>query len=184
MTANRSGLIWVAAAVTAAAVAAVPATAGPGKKPVSFSGDCEFAGTVAFDPPMTNEPQTVQQRAKAPGTCSGTFVDRKGREHQLDGARVTYRATAGGDAVSCASGTPSGGGALVFRRGRLRFAMSEARVGPLATVSLRGRRSGSATFVVTPRPDGDPVALLQKCAGSGIERVELVGRLSSSGISG
>lgn len=133
---------------------------------------------------MTNEPQRIEQRAKAPGTCTGTFTDGRGREHELDGAPVVYNARARGDNVSCGSGTPTGTGFLEFGLGRLDFEMAESRAGPLALLHLTGAESGSAAAFGTPPPGGDPSALLAKCAGSGIERVELTGRLTTPGISG
>jgi hypothetical protein len=152
--------------------------------PVSFSGDCELTGTVTFDPPMTNTPQTIEQHARAPGTCTGTFTDGRGREHELDGAPVVFDERGRGDNVSCASGTPTGTGFLEFELGRLDFEMAESRAGALALLNLTGQKSGSAAAFGTPPPGGDPSALLAKCSGPGIERVELTGRLTTPGISG
>src|SRR5205814_8510487 len=82
----------------------------PQLKPASFDGSCEFSGTVRFTPPLTAVPQPVAQRADAPGTCTGTFVDRYGSTHQLDNAAAGYRADSSGDSVSCAFGLASGTG--------------------------------------------------------------------------
>src|SRR5689334_18331238 len=80
-------------ACAAATAAAFAGTAGAADaranhknlKPESFNGSCEFSGSVTFTPPMTMTPQPIAQHADAPGTCTGTFTDRFGRPHTLDG---------------------------------------------------------------------------------------------------
>lgn len=89
-------IVLIAALVTGLAPAAAPAS--------SFEGSCAFSGAVHFDPPMTTTPQPTSQSADAPGTCSGTLVDRRGRTRAVDGVRARYRASSSGDSVSCANG--------------------------------------------------------------------------------
>ena len=55
----------------------------------TFAGTCQLSGTIAFMPPLTNTPQPLTQRARATGTCSGTFTGRNGREHTLANAPVS-----------------------------------------------------------------------------------------------
>jgi hypothetical protein len=60
-------------------------------RPASFDGSCDFSGAVTFTPPMTTSSQPIAQHADAPGACSGTFVDGRGRTHQLDHATPLIR---------------------------------------------------------------------------------------------
>src|SRR5205823_3658699 len=94
---------------SALSLLAVPATA-TGGRPATFSGACDFHGIVRFDPPLTNTAQPVSQYAQAPGSCSGTFVDRKGRSHMLSDAPVTYVASSTGTMSSCVAGVAQGAG--------------------------------------------------------------------------
>src|SRR5436309_429631 len=116
--------VFLAAALSASAFGNAAAS--------TFAGTCQFSGTVAFKPPLTNIPQPVTELAQAAGSCAGTF--RHGRTHQVDGALVTYLASHQGSAVSCTAGTSSGGGTLVFRGGGIRTrdlrVMSPTRLRP------------------------------------------------------
>ena len=159
-----------AAAVLVFAAAVWPAAAA---NAASFDGSCDFSGSVIFSPPMTNAPQPTAQSADAPGTCSGTFVDRRGRSHALDGAPARYTAESSGDAVSCAFGTASGAGQLSFRSGRVRFTMNEYRGGATPLIRLTGTRGGEAWMAVRPSQDSDPLAAVQACNGAGLERFDL-----------
>lgn len=149
--------------------------------PPSFDGSCQFSGSVQFSPAMTNQPQPIAQSADAPGTCSGTFVDRRGRTYKVYGAPVTYRAESAGDAVSCAFGLASGNGTLSFRRGSIRFAMSEYRAGATPVIRLVGIAGGEAWMAVTPSQDSDPVAAVQACNGAGLESFELDAQMRTVG---
>jgi hypothetical protein len=125
----------------------------------SFSGSCEFSGTVLFSPPMTTTPQTVAQSADATGTCNGK--------------PARYRARSSGDNVSCAFGLATGSGVLRVGRSRIRFAMTEYRGGATPLIRLTGRRGGEAWMAVTPSQDSDPIAAVQACNGPGLDRFEL-----------
>jgi hypothetical protein len=151
-----------------------------GDRANTFSGSCTFSGAVVFKPPLTNEPQPVRQRVRAPGTCSGEFIDRRGRTHQLSDAPVVFSESSHGDNASCAAGTATGRGALRFRHGRIRFAFSETRTGSAALVSLTGAASGTAQGVANVSPSKDPVAIAQQCAGPGLKRVTVDGQLATT----
>ncbi|HEX6712413.1 MAG TPA: hypothetical protein VF066_03470 [Thermoleophilaceae bacterium] len=166
----------IATALLLMAVAA-PASA----QPERFDGSCEFAGTVSFSPPMTSTPQPIAQSADAPGTCSGTFTDRRGRAYSLTDAPTTYRAQSAGDAVSCAFGVASGEGVLAFRRGSIGFAMTEYRGGATPLIRLTGNAGGEAWMPVTPSQDGDPVAAVQACNGAGLESFALDAHMRTIG---
>jgi hypothetical protein len=139
----------------------------------TFTGSCQFSGRVVFQPPLTDDPQSVKQRVRAPGVCSGTFVDRRGRTHQLSDAPVTFSESSQGDNASCAAGTAAGRGALRFQHGRIRFAFSETRATGTVVGSATGAKSGSAHGVATVSRSEDPAAIAQQCAGSGIKRVNV-----------
>lgn len=142
-------------------------------RPESFDGSCEFSGAVTFTPPMTSAPQPVAQHADAPGTCTGTFVDRYGGTHQLDGAAARYRAESSGDQVSCAFGVASGTGTLSFPDGEIAFAMNEYRGGATPLIRLTGKNGGEAWMPVTPSQSSDPVAAVQACNGAGLDHFDL-----------
>jgi hypothetical protein len=143
-------------------MAILPATA----HAATFDGSCEFSGSVMFSSAMTTAPQPVSQSAFASGTCNGK--------------PATYRATSSGDAVSCAFGTASGQGVLTVGRKRIRFAMSEYRAGATPVIHLVGRRGGEAWMAVTPSQDADPLAAVEACNGSGLERFDLDGHLQTT----
>jgi len=158
--------------LTALAVAAllVPAAADAKKqRSLTFDGSCDFSGAVTFSRPMTNTPQPLVQTAVAPGTCTGSLTDRRGRTRQLDNAPVTYRAVSSGDSVSCGAGTATGSGTLAFAAGKLRFEMSETRAAAFPTLELTGARGGSAEALARPSSSQDPAAAVAACAGSGLE---------------
>jgi hypothetical protein len=153
----------------------------PAAHAASFDGSCEFSGSVIFSPPMTTTPQPVAQSADAPGTCSGTFVDRRGRRSTLNGAPARYEAQSSGDAVSCAFGVASGSGVLDFPRGRIRFAMNEYRGGATPLIHLTGTAGGEAWMPVTPSQSSDPVAAVQACNGSGLQSFALDAHMQTVG---
>jgi hypothetical protein len=172
------GIICLVAAgllVIAAPAAAKPHTA------TSFDGNCALSGAVSFSPALTLSPQPVVQTARAAGTCTGTFTDAAGRRHRLDAAPVTYAAQSASAMGSCLGGTASGSGALKFPYGRLRFGLSETRAAALPVLTLGGARSGTAIGLVTPASSQDPVAAVQACAGTGLDRFELEARLQTVG---
>lgn len=152
----------------------------PAAHATSFDGSCDFSGTVRFDPPMTTTPQPVAQSADAPGTCSGTLVDRR-RSDKLNAAPATYRARSSGDAVSCAFGVASGGGVLTLGRSRIAFTMTEYRGGATPLIHLQGRRSGEAWMQVTPSQNSDPVAAVQACSAGGLSSFALDAHMQTVG---
>ena len=147
-------------------------------RPSSFTGDCDFAGTVWFDPPLTNTARPTRQRVRGPGTCSGTFVDGRGRTHDFTDAPATYLDHNLAEAASCSGGSAVGGGSLVFPWGDIDFTMTEERVAAVAIATLTGARSGSARAIGTA--SGDPVATLQKCAGPGLKQSGLSGHVTTT----
>ena len=148
-------------------------------KPAAFDGSCDFTGAVKFDPPMTTTPQHVAQHADAPGTCSGTFVDRFGGTHKLDNAPARYRADSAGDNVSCAFGLASGSGELVFPDGEIAFAMNEYRLTATPMIRLTGSAGGGAWMPVTPAPSSDPAAAVEACNGAGLSEFDLTAHLQT-----
>jgi hypothetical protein len=142
-------------------------------RPATFAGSCDFSGTVSFTPGMTNTPQPVAQRALAPGTCTGTVSDGKGRTSSLDKAAVTYAAESAGDEVSCLDGTATGTGMLSFPGGALAFAFSETRLVATPLLRLTGKGGGEMDGFATPSQSQDPVASVDACNGSGLESYAL-----------
>lgn len=136
----------------------------------TFDGSCDFSGTVAFDPPLSNKQRATHQTATALGRCSGTFTTANGRKHQLDDARILYRAKSSGD-VSCASSAATGGGFLEYHGHKLHFRFAEDRVTATGTLRLTGKSGGS--FEATLTPNGDPVALTKKCSGDGLRQTKV-----------
>ncbi|MFL5781055.1 MAG: hypothetical protein ACJ760_07075 [Thermoleophilaceae bacterium] len=147
-------------------------------RPLRLDGNCDFAGTVAFDPPLTNTARPTAQRVRGRGTCSGTLVDAAGIEHELDSAAARYVAGAAAQPQSCSEGTSTGSGALVLRWGRLQFTTAEKRAGAAPLLTATGRSGGSA--VVNGRATDDPTTLLSKCAADGIAVAHLSGQLSTT----
>jgi hypothetical protein len=141
---NRHRIAIVAAALAVLAAALPAPTSGRAGAARTFSGTCHFSGQVVFQPPLTSTPQTIRQRVRLPGTCSGTLTDRRGRTHELSDAPVTFVERSRAENASCAGGTAAGRGALRFRHGRIRFAFSETRTGGAAVASAQGARGGSA----------------------------------------
>ena len=141
-------------------------------KPVKFDGGCDFSGTVTFTPAMTSTPQPTAQHALAPGTCSGTFVDRQGRTSTLDKAPVTYTAESSGS-ISCLSGTATGAGRLLFPGGSLAFNFSETRPGVAPVLRLTGKAGGELDGFATPSQSQDPAASIQDCNGTGMKSFAL-----------
>ena len=167
MTGKGTGMRTLTICLTIALASAAVAVAKPRHRPLTYDGDCQGSGTVAFKPPLTNTARQTTQQARGLATCSGTLVDGQGRSHQLTNARVLYTATEQGD-VSCGEGIDSGTGALHFKWGRLHFNVTERRAAAAATLTYTGAKGGSATGVA--HPNGDPATAVQQCAGSGIKR--------------
>jgi hypothetical protein len=175
--------IWIAATIAVAAlgVGGTSVSARSSNYGAStFTGSCAFSGPVVFRPPLTDRPQTVAQKVRAPGTCSGTLVDRGGRTRELSAAPVTFSESSRGDGVSCAAGTPTGSGTLRFRHATIRFAFSETRAGGGVFASATGRTSGSAHGVAAVSRSEDPVAIERACAGSGLAKVRIDAQLRTT----
>ena len=161
--------------------APAPGAAPQQTKPASFDGSCTFSGSVRFTPPMTTTPQPVAQHADAPGTCTGSFVDKYGGTHQLDAAPATDRSESSGDSISCEFGVASGTGTLTFPDGEIAFAMNEYRGGATPLIRFTGKAGGEAWMPVTPSQSSDPVAALQACNGSGLDHFDLDGHMQTMG---
>jgi hypothetical protein len=150
---------------------------------VTFAGSCQLAGVVSFEPPLTTVPQEVRAAARAEGTCSGTLTDADGGSRELDGAFTRYRARAVGQ-ESCGAATAEGAGSLKLGGERIGFALTETRVGQPGILTLEGDAGGSATATASASGDEDPIAIAQKCAADGLDRVRIDISLASPGISG
>ena len=146
----------------------------------TFSGRCQFTGTVTFRPPLSNTPQNITQHVVAPGTCSGTFVGAHGVSRQLDNAQSTYLATERSSGATCAGGTASGKGELILPYGDIEFSESETRTGVLVVATATGAAGGSAAGDAAPTPDQNPVTAAQECAGSGIPSATVSIQLSTT----
>ena len=163
-----------------------PAPAAEDKRsPERFTGECTVKGVVKFDPPLTNTPQRITQTVNGPlGTCSGTFADAAGKEHELADVAVSETTVAVGDNMSCASATPVGPGTLFFPQGAIDFTFEEYRVGATPYVRLVGASGGSASALVTPTGPAAPHETVAKCAGEGISEVVVEGVLRADGLAG
>jgi hypothetical protein len=171
MTARATVVAAGLALVGTAQAGAERAAAGHGAD--TFSGSCKLSGTVAFIPPLTNTPRRLTQHARARGTCSGSFTDRHGRQHQLNNAPVRYRATEYAPSASCDAGIDTGRGKITFRYGSIRFAISETRVGPSAVVTLHGAKGGSAAGHANVSPSANPLTVTEACAGKGLKKAPI-----------
>lgn len=164
-----------------AAALIVPVATGASKvKMNTFDGSCDFSVTVTFSPALTNTPQDVDQTAKGTGLCTGTFVDREGRTHELSDAPVRYYSFSHATNASCLEGLNMGSGYLGFPGGKLRFAFTERRAGPFPTLEYTGRKGGSALGNAEPAPSSDPVAAVQACGGDGLNHFDVEGRLQTT----
>jgi hypothetical protein len=134
----------------------------------TFSGSCKLSGTAVFDPPLTNTAQAGTQRVQATGTCSGTFIARNGRAHQLNDALVSWQTTEYTPNASCTAGTDSGRGKVTSQYGTIRFTISETSGPGVAAFTLKGAEGGSAAGQANISPSADPVAITQACAGAGL----------------
>ena len=180
MTTHHNIGIWLVAGLTIVLVGT--AAASPNHRTISFTGDCQGSGTVAFKPPLTNTPRPISQRARGTLICSGQLVDGRGRTHGLTNAPVGYTSREQGDSVSCGLGLDSGPGALHFKWGPLRFNVTERRAAAAATLTYTGAKGGSATGVA--HPNGDPATAVEQCAGSGIKRTGVDLTLHADSLSG
>jgi hypothetical protein len=170
-----------AAAACAAAVLAVPATTGAAQSRAStFDGSCDIAVKVSFDPPLTNTPQAIDQTVRGTGLCTGTFVDRGGRTHELSHEPIGYDSFSHAENSSCLAGLNMGSGALTFRYGKLRFAFTERRASAVPTLEYTGLAGGSALGAGHPASDADPVAAAQACAGDGLDSFDVEGSLQTT----
>ena len=168
-------------AACAAAVLAVPTTTGAAQTRAStFDGSCDFAVKVSFDPPLTNTPQDIDQTVRGTGLCTGTFVDRGGRTHQLSDAPIGYDSFSHAENSSCLAGLNMGSGALTFPYGKLRFAFTERRATAVPTLEYTGLAGGSAFGQGEPSQSSDPTAAVQACAGSGLQSFDVDGRLQTT----
>jgi hypothetical protein len=134
----------------------------------TFSGSCKVSGTAVWNPPITNTPQAAAQGVQATGTCSGTFTGSNGRAHQLNNALVSWQTTEYTSDASCSAETDSGIGKIAFQYGTISFTISEIRVAPVASFTLKGAAGGSAAGEANISPNADPVAITEACGGAGL----------------
>jgi hypothetical protein len=167
----------IAISVLAAALfAAAPPTALAKRKPSTFAGSCELAGTVAFSPALGAAAQQTHATADASGPCSGTW--RTGRHTwELDGDQVGYHAETDGMQSCAGAEGVTGEGFLSYRGRRLAFTLEETRVATSAQLELTGERSGAATGTATA--EGDPVGAVQSCATTGLAQTGIAGALAT-----
>jgi hypothetical protein len=139
-----------------------------------------MAGSVSFQPPLTNNPESVSQSAHATGSCSGTFTDRSGRAHQLSAAPVSYLASEQAGSATCGGGTDTGSGVLEFPYGEIDFSISEARIGGVVSANAQGAQGGSAAGEGNVSLGENPVTVLKACAGTGLPQAPIDIRLSTT----
>lgn len=186
-TMRRSGRT-IGATITIAAVLICTTAQANGVRPrnspkhraATFSGHCQFTGTVRFGPRLSNTPQNITQHVHARGTCSGTFVGPHGVSRQLDNTQSAYLAAEHSSSATCARGTASGSGELVLPNGHIAFSESETRAGVFVVATAQGVASGSAAGYAAPTPNQSPVTALEECAGSGIPSATVSIRLSTT----
>src|SRR3954453_5945951 len=148
----------VLAVASVAALLAPAATGASRVRANTFDGSCDIAVHVAFSPALTNTPQEIDQTVRGTGICSGTFVDRRGRSHQLTDAPIGYESFSRAENSTCLEGLNSGSGVLAFPYGKLRFAFTERRAVAFPTLEYTGAIGGSALGAGDPASDADPVA--------------------------
>ena len=136
----------------------------------SFDGNCSFAGTIIFTPPLTNSPQDVQQRAELSGPCNGTFVDSAGHSHELNNATTYYHGIEQATGASCLAGTATGTVVLSFPDGQITTNFTERRAGATPVVELDGKSGGSAWGAAYPQSSQDPTTAVQDCNGTGMRQ--------------
>lgn len=174
---SRRRLAPIAAALAglaAISVAAPVADARARHHVRSFSGSCYLPrGRVVFQPPLSVQPQAVTDHVHARGRCRGTYTDRRGRRHRVDGTTVRWRTVGYGDPLVCAGGISDGPGVLRFRWGTLPFHLDARRAAIAAFVVARGTRGGRAPGTVSVNPGEDLAALAQLCLGGGVARTVL-----------
>ena len=177
-------VLLICSAATALTLSSVAGADAPHTE--SFAGVCEMSGTIHHRPPLTAQPAPTEISGRFSGTCTGTFTDRHGRTHELDGAPAGYRVRDAGGALSCLGGTATGTGSLRCGRGqRIDFTLTERRPAPgVAVVTLEGADGGSATVFGTVSRDEDLMELNERCNGSGIRFLRGDARMVSPGISG
>jgi hypothetical protein len=163
----------VLAAAAVCAVTLVTAQVSAGGAASTFTGQCHFSGRVSFDPPLTNAPQSVSQRAVASGLCSGTFIDSRGNTHQLSDTAARFSETSQAENASCLGGTATGEALLRFPYGKIGADFQEVRGGGGAVIQLTGNVSGSAAGTATISQSEDPADILQRCASSGLAAVAI-----------
>lgn len=166
----RYGLIL---ATLAGAVAPQTGSAAQSTQGNTFSGQCDLSGQVSFSPALTNQPQSVSQRAVASGTCSGQFVDRNGTTQQLSSAPMRFSETSEATNATCGGDVAIGQATLRFPYGKISAGFQEVRGGGGAAISLSGAKAGSAAALATVSNSEDPVQILQRCAGPGLESVRI-----------
>ncbi len=162
---------------------AVPAAANRASHAVranTFTGSCQLSGIITFTPPLSNTAQDITQRARATGSCSGTFTGHDGQRHQLNNAPVSYQATEYAPNTSCNGGTDSGTGTITFPYGTIRFTISETRVVAVAAVTLNGDQSGAATGQANVSPSGDPLQVLAACNSAGLSQARFDARAATT----
>jgi hypothetical protein len=173
----RYGLVVVALTVAAAPATAHQHRTGKGQTDVAatntFSGQCDMSGRVSFQPALTNQPQTVSQSASVAGTCSGQFIDGRGRTHQLSDSPAGVSETSQSPNATCSGGTSTGRAVISFRYGKIHAGFQEERAGAGAVITLTGDAGGSVTALVTASTSEDPLSILMRCAGSGLDSVRI-----------
>lgn len=148
-------------------VAAVPAH--------SFSGQCNFAGTVEFSPPLKVLPGPGSSTARGAGTCTGSLQTGK-HSREVVAAPTTYAATGFSTATSCAGALASGSGSFKIDGVPVEFSFDETRVGGVALLTLRGGTDMHGVVNVEPAGALDAVTA---CGGAGLTKVNVTGQYTS-----
>ncbi len=163
------GILLISALALACALMVTSAFAAKHSKVETFTGSCDFAGMVTFDPPLTGSIQPTHAVADLNGTCSGTLREPTAEQATRSSTGALSRRIAGRSVLW--RGVASGEGFLDFKEARIDFTLSETRVGTVAPLDIKGRAGGS--FSGTATASGDPVATAAACAGPGLGRANV-----------
>jgi hypothetical protein len=167
------GRLLVSAFAFAAVLAA--ASAADAAPPVdTFTGTCEYDGTLTFHDPIGAVPEPNRLRWFVTGTCTGSVNGR----YVVD-APAKWHASAEG-LMSCTEGLEEGPGFMLIHGARIDFTFQEARVATGAKFRFAGDAGGSLEGIGST--DDDVVWATDRCLAEGgsLKRVHVFAQVSGS----
>jgi hypothetical protein len=157
-------------------------------EPTTFTGSCQFSGSVKYpNPPLQFTPTVTPEFVRATGPCTGQFGD-----ETLDGDTVKLEFESTGP-LSCAlGGSTQGTGVLKFRGQKLDFSLEETRPpGIVSSAVLEGDSGGSGQMTaIADFKGGQGESAIRKCQRSaerpqtGIHLVPVNLELTAAALSG